>query len=80
LDIASITGGGGPADPRGNRSGPVPMVSIQQAFGLPNASPSPLGGSTATNPVKETGMLLEAVEHAARYLRGKGTNSLDPHK
>jgi len=78
LDLETFMGGGGGGGPggggpMGNRSGPPPMVSIQQAFGLPpNALPSSLEASGSTNPVKETGMLIEAVEHAARYLRDKG--------
>jgi hypothetical protein len=60
LDMAALTG--------------VPMpatISIKQALGLPAGGPqSSLGGRTALNP-KDTGLLLEAIEHAAHFFRDK---------
>jgi len=53
-------------------TGRTPMVSIQQAYGLPGGGFQPwLGNGTTSNPVKDTGLLLEAVEHAAAYFRDK---------
>lgn len=65
-DLAAIAGG-----PIPGRSSP--MVSIQQAFGLPGGSaPVSLEGLGTSNPVKDVGMILEAVEQASAYLRAKG--------
>ena len=64
LDLTAIMG---VQMPGGRRP---PMVSIQQAFGLPGGGSLPSLGS-ASNPVKDTGMLLEAIEHAAAFFREK---------
>src|SRR5215475_11886975 len=62
LDLATITGGPIPRKPS-------PIVSIHQ-FGLPGGGSQTLAGcSTASNPVKDTGMLLEAIEHVAGHFR-----------
>src|SRR5262249_44243457 len=62
LDLATITGGPIPRKPS-------PIVSIHQ-FGLPGVgSQSLLGDRTSSNPVKDTGMLLEAIEHVAGHYR-----------
>jgi hypothetical protein len=54
LDLAIITGKPIPGKPS-------PVVSIQQVLGLP--------GGPVSNPVKDTGMLLEAIEHVAGHFR-----------
>jgi hypothetical protein len=54
--------------------GRAPMVSIQQAFGFPGGgSQSSLGDRTASNPIKEAGMLVEAVERITSRLRDEAT-------
>jgi hypothetical protein len=54
------------------------MVSIQQAFGLPGGGSQPsLGDRSTSNPVKDTGMLLEAIEHAAGFFRDKATHQIE---
>jgi hypothetical protein len=64
-DLTAVTG---TPVPRGR----TPMVSIQQAFGLPGGGSQPsLGDRSTSNPVKDTGLLLEAIEHVARHFRGK---------
>ena len=56
----------------------TPIVSIQQAFGLPGGgSQSSLGGRTASNPVQDPEDLVEAVERARAYLRGKATHQTE---
>jgi hypothetical protein len=65
LDLTAIMGVQMPG-------GRPPMVSIQQAFRLPGGGSLPsLGDRPASNPVKDTGMLLEAIEHAAAFFREK---------
>src|SRR6516164_6894558 len=54
LDLATITGKPIPGKPS-------PVVSLQQVLGLP--------GGPVSNPVKDTGMLLEAIEHVAGHFR-----------
>jgi hypothetical protein len=72
LDLTAIMG---VQMPRGR----TPMVSIQQAFGLPGGGSLPsLGDHPASNPVKDTGMLLEAVEHAVMFFRNKVTHQIEP--
>ena len=52
----------------------TPMVPIQQAFRLPGGGSHPsLGERSASNPVKDAGMLLEALEHISAYMRDKAT-------
>src|SRR5260370_36145281 len=58
LDLTALTGTPVPG-------GRTPMVSIQQAVGLPR-----VGSQPASNPVKGTGMLLEAYEHLTSSLGG----------
>jgi hypothetical protein len=71
VDLAAITGG-----PIPGRSSP--MVSIQQAFGLPGGgSQSALGNRTASNPFKDTGMLLEAIEHVSAHFRDKAAHQIE---
>ena len=65
LDLATITEKSIPRKPS-------PVVSLQQVFGLPGgASQASLlsGDRPVSNPVKETGMLLEAIEHVAEHFR-----------
>jgi len=65
LDLATITGGPIPRKPS-------PVVSLQQVFGLPGGGSQSsllLGDRTSSNPVKDTGMLLEAIEHVAGHFR-----------
>jgi hypothetical protein len=70
-DLTAVTG---TPVPRGR----TPMVSIQQAFGLPGGgSQSALGNRTASNPVKETGMLLEALEHVSAHFRDKAAHQIE---
>ena len=70
VDLAAITGGPIP--------GRSPMVSIQQAFGLPGGgSQSALGSRTASNPFKDTGMLLEAIEHVSAHFRDKAAHQIE---
>ena len=58
--------------------GRTPMVSIQQAFGLPGGGFQPsLGNCTTSNPVKDTGLLLEAVAHAAAFFRDKAAHPVE---
>jgi hypothetical protein len=46
-------------------AGRTPMDSIQQSFGLPGGGSQPsLGGRPGSNPVKEAGMLLEAINQS----------------
>jgi hypothetical protein len=57
---------------------PPPIVSIQQAFGFAGGgSQSSLGGRTVSNPVQDPGDLVEAVERARAYLRGKATRQTE---
>ena len=65
LDLTALTGTTVPG-------GRTPMVSIQQAFGLPR-----VGYQPASNPVKDTGMVLEAYEHFTSYLRGKAIHQIE---
>jgi hypothetical protein len=65
LDLTALTGTAVPG-------GRTPMVSIQQAVGLPRG-----GSQPASNPVKDTGMLLEAYEHLTSYLRGKAIHQIE---
>jgi hypothetical protein len=68
LDLTALTGTSVP----GGRSF---MVSIQQAFRLPGVDPQPsLGDRPASNPVKDAGMLLEAMKHITRHLQDKATH------
>ena len=58
--------------------GRTPMVSIHQAFGLPGVgSQSALGNRTASNPFKDTGMLLEAIEHVSAHFRDKAAHQIE---
>jgi hypothetical protein len=53
--------------PGGNRSS---TISFQQAFGLPGEGLQySLGHRGTSNPVKQMGELLEAIEHIERYFR-----------
>jgi len=55
--------------------GETPMVSIQQAFGLPGGGSQPsLGDGSASNLVKD---LLEAHEHITAHLRDKTTHQIE---
>jgi hypothetical protein len=55
--------------------GRPPKVSIQQAFGLSERGSQPsLGERPASNPVKETGDLLEALELIKWHMESKGTH------
>jgi hypothetical protein len=65
LDLTALTGTPVPG-------GPTPMVSIQQVVELPR-----VGSQPASNPIKDTGMLLEAYEHLTAYLRGKGIHQIE---
>ena len=68
LDLTALTGTPVP----GGRSF---MVSIQQAFRLPGVDSEPsLGDRPASNPVKDAGMLQEAMEHITRNLQDKATH------
>jgi hypothetical protein len=52
--------------------GPTPMDSIQELIGRFRGRFQPsLGDRPASNPVKDLGMLLEALEHAARFFSDK---------
>jgi hypothetical protein len=52
----------------------TPMVHIPQAFRLPGGGSQPsLGERSVSNPVKDAGMLLEALEHVNAYMRDKAT-------
>ena len=65
LDLATITG-------RPIPGRPSPVVSIQQSFGLPGGGSQSsllLGDRPVSNPVKDMGMLLEAIEHVAGHFR-----------
>ena len=56
----------------------IPLVTIQQAFGFAGGgSQSSLGGRTASNPVQDPEDLVEAVERARAYLRGKATHQTE---
>jgi hypothetical protein len=62
LDMAPITG---VAMPGGNRT-----ISIQEAFGLPGGGSEPSWGDRpASNPFKQMGQLLEAIEHVERHFK-----------
>jgi hypothetical protein len=65
LDLTALTGTTVPG-------GRTPMVSIQQVVGPPGG-----GSQPASNPVKDTGMLLEAYEHFTSYLRGKAIHQIE---
>ena len=65
LDLTALTGTPVPG-------GRTPMVSIQQVVGPPGG-----GSQPASNPVKDTGMLLEAYEHLTSYLRGKAIHQIE---
>jgi hypothetical protein len=68
LDLTALTGTPVP----GGRSF---MVSIQQAFRLPEVGSQPsLGDRPASNPLKDAGMVLEAMEHITRHLQDKATH------
>jgi hypothetical protein len=68
LDLTALTGTPVP----GGRSF---MVSIQQAFRLPGVDSEPsLGDRPASNPVKDAGMLQEAMDHITRHLQDKATH------
>jgi hypothetical protein len=55
----------------------TPTVSIQQEFGLPGGvSQTSLGNRAASNPIKDVGMLLEALEHVADHFQGKATHQI----
>ena len=70
-DLRAVTG---TPVPRGR----PPTVSIQQAFGLPGGGCQPsLGNCTTSNPVKDTGLLLEAVAHAAAFFRDKAAHPVN---
>jgi len=57
---------------------PPPIVSIQQAFGFAGGgSQSSFGGRTVSNPIQDPGDLVEAVERARAYLRGKATRQTE---
>ena len=65
LDLATITG-------RPIPGRPSPVVAIQQSFGLPGGGSQSsllLGDRPVSNPVKDMGMLLEAIEHVAEHFR-----------
>jgi hypothetical protein len=50
----------------------ISTISIPQAFGVPGEGlQSSLGDRATCNPVKETGELLEAIEHIERHFRGR---------
>ena len=56
----------------------IPLVTIQQAFGFAGGgSQSSFGGRTASNPVQDPEDLVEAVERARAYLRGKATHQTE---
>jgi hypothetical protein len=65
LDLTAVTGTPVPG-------GRTPIVAIQQGFGLPR-----VGSQPASNPVKDTGMLLEAYEHLTAYLRDKAPPQIE---
>ena len=67
LDLTALTGTPVP----GGRSF---MVSIQQAFRLPEVDKPSLGDRPASNPVKDAGTLQEAMEHITRHLQDKATH------
>ena len=53
-------------------------VSIQQAFGLPGGvSQTTLGNRSASNPIKDLGMLPEALEHVADHFQDKATHQIE---
>ena len=65
LDLATITEKSIPRKPS-------PVVSLQQVFGLPGGGSQSsllLGDRPVSNPVKDMGMLLEAIEHVAEHFR-----------
>jgi hypothetical protein len=48
----------------------ISTISISQALGVPGEGlQSSLGDRATSNPFKETGELLEAIEHVQRYFR-----------
>jgi hypothetical protein len=62
LEMAAIIGIPMPGENR------ISTTSIQQAFGLPGEGlQSSLGHRATSNPVKEIGELLEAMEHIKRH-------------
>jgi hypothetical protein len=67
IDLQSITG------PIGGKSGS--LVNINQAFGLGGGLRDPLklgpSSNTETNPIKDTGNLLEALEHIASHFKDR---------
>ena len=69
LDLAAVTGTSVPVSE-------TPMVSIQQAFGLPGGGSQPsLGDGSASNLVKD---LFAAHEHIITHLRDKAAHQIEP--
>jgi hypothetical protein len=55
-------------------AGRTPMDSIQQVLGLLRGGSPP---RPTSNPVKDTGYVLEALEHFARYFRDKALHQIE---
>jgi hypothetical protein len=73
LDMAAIIGIPMPGENR------ISTISIQQAFGLPGEGlQSSLGHGAMSNPVKEIGELLEAIEHIKRHFKEKAPLQIKP--
>jgi hypothetical protein len=59
-------------------AGETPMVPIQQAFMLPGGDSQPtLGDRSASDLVKNDGMLLEEHDHIAEHLSDKAPHQID---
>jgi hypothetical protein len=73
LDMAAITGIPMPGENR------ISTSSIQQAFELPGERLRSLLGPHATsNPVKQTGEVLEALEHIERHFKERAPPQIKP--